>query len=475
MRKIKTYSLYTLLLGFVWLGSCKIPAITSKQENTATPASYVDGKDSTNSATIKWKSYFKDPYLIALIDTALNNNQELNITMQEIEMSKNEVMARKGEYLPFLRLGAGAAGVKAGKYTWDGVSEESLKTTPDHGRNYIGEFMSGGMFSWELDLWKKLRNAKKAAAMRYLSSIEGKNFMVTNIIAEIASSYYELTALDNMLAIVNQNIEIQSNALRVVKLEKEAAKVSQLAVNRFEAQLLYTNNLQYEIKQNIIEAENKINFLVGRFPQQVKRNTASFNNPVFDPIFAGVPSQLLQNRPDIRQAELEMAASKLDVQSAKANFYPSISLTAGLGFEAYNPLYLIKPASIFYSLGSDLVAPLINKNAIKATYLNANAKQIQSVYNFERSILNAHIEVVNQLSQIENFTKSFETKSKEVDILTQSIDISNDLFRFARADYIEVLLTQREALDSKIDLIEIKLKQMVAKVNVYRALGGGWN
>jgi len=281
------------------------------------------------------------------------------------------VMARKGEYLPFLSLGAGAAAVKAGKYTWDGISEEDLKNNPDKGRKYIGEFMGGGIFSWELDLWKKLRNAKKAAAMRYLSSIEGKNFMVTNIIAEIAGSYYELIALDNMLAIVNQNIEIQSNALRVV-----------------EAQLLYTNNLQYEIKQNIVETENKINFLVGRFPQPIQRNSAAFNNPVSDPIFTGVPSQLLGNRPDIRQAELELAASKLDVQSAKANFYPSIGLRAGLGFEGYNPLYLIKPASIFYSLGSDLVAPLINKNAIKATYLNANAKQIQSVYNYERSIRN---------------------------------------------------------------------------------------
>ncbi|MEY3922349.1 MAG: hypothetical protein RL634_2110 [Bacteroidota bacterium] len=470
-----THKLVLFSLIFLWSSACKIPAITGKKEQTATPASYISSLDSTNSAAIKWKSYFKDPNLVALIDTALKNNQELNITLQEIEMSKNEVMARKGEYLPFLRLGAGAAAVKAGKYTWDGISEEDLKNNPDKGRKYIGEFMGGGIFSWELDLWKKLRNAKKAAAMRYLSSIEGKNFMVTNIIAEIAGSYYELIALDNMLAIVNQNIEIQSNALRVVKLEKEAAKVSQLAVNRFEAQLLYTNNLQYEIKQNIVETENKINFLVGRFPQPIQRNSTAFNNPVSDPIFTGVPAQLLGNRPDIRQAELELAASKLDVQSAKANFYPSIGLRAGLGFEGYNPLYLIKPASIFYSLGSDLVAPLINKNAIKATYLNANAKQIQSVYNYERSILNAHIEVVNQLSQIENYTKSFETKSKEVEILTQSIDISNDLFRFARADYIEVLLTQREALDSKIDLIEIKLKQMVGKVNVYRALGGGWN
>lgn len=475
MRKLKKHSWYLLLICLVCLNSCKIPAITSKTENIATPASYGSGQDSTNIVNIKWKNYFKDPYLTVLIDTALKNNQELNIIMQEIEMSKNEVMARKGEYLPFLRLGAGAAGVKAGKYTWDGISEEDLKNNSEKGRKYIGEFLGGGMFSWELDFWKKLRNAKKAAAMRYLSSIEGKNFMMTNIIAEIAGSYYELLALDNLLAIINQNIEIQSNALRIVKLEKEAGKVSQLAVNRFEAQLLYTNNLQYEVKQNIVETENNINFLVGRSPQHIQRNMASFNNSLEDPILAGVPSQLLEHRPDIRRAEMELAASKLDVQSAKANFYPSISLTAGLGFQAYNPLYLINPASIFYSLGSDLAAPLINKNAIKATYFNANAKQIQAVYNFEQSILNAHIEVVNQLSQIENFTKSFETKSKEVEILTQSIGISNDLFSYARADYIEVLLTQREALDSRIDLIEIKRKQLAAKVHIYRALGGGWN
>jgi len=281
-------------------------------------------------------------------------------------------------------------------------------------------------------------------------------------------------ALDNMLVIVNQNIELQKNVLQIVKQEKEAAKVTQLAVNRFEAQLLYTTNLQYEIKQSIVEAENKINFLVGRFPQRVQRNSSSFDTQLQDPIFAGIPSQLLANRPDIRQAELELAASKLDVASARANFYPSFGLSAGLGFQAYNPLYIIKPASIFYNLGGELMAPLINKNAIKATYFNANAKQIQAVYQYEQSILNAHIEVVNQLSKIDNYRKSVETKSNEVSILTRSIDISNDLYRSARADYMEVLLTQREALDSRIDLTEIKLKELLAKISIYKALGGGW-
>jgi outer membrane protein TolC len=257
-------------------------------------------------------------------------------------------------------------------------------------------------------------------------------------------------------------------------MEKDAAKVSQLAVNRFEAQLLNTKNLQYEIRQQIIETENRLNFLAGRFPQPVRRNAALFNTSMTDTVFAGIPSQLLSNRPDIRKAEWELAAAKLDVKVARANFYPSFRLTAGAGLQAFNPVYLVDPESILYNLAGDLVAPLINKNAIRSVYMNANAKQVQAVYNYERTVLNAHIEVVNQLSQMDNYTKSYATKSEEADILTRSVGISNNLFRSARADYVEVLLTQREALEARIDLIEIKLKQLEAKINIYKALGGGW-
>ncbi len=475
MKKIKIAKYVFLLFCILWLGACKTPAITDKQENKSVPASYKNSQDTINSITIKWRAYFTDPNLLAIIDTALLNNQELNITLQEIEMSKNEIMARKGEYLPFVNLGIGAGVDKAGKYTWDGFSEEDLKDNPDKGPKYIGDFLAGANFSWELDVWKKLRSAKKSAMLKYLSTTEGKNFMVTNIIAEIAESYYELLALDNLLAIIQQNIELQTSALQVVKFQKEAAKVTQLAVNRFEAQLLNTKNLQYDIQQKIIETENRINFLAGRFPKPIIRNSADFNNSPLDIIQSGIPSQLLVNRPDIRQAELQLSAAKIDVEVAKANFYPSFRLSAGVGFHAFNPGYLIRPESILYNLAGDMMAPLINKNAIKSTYFNANLQQIQAVYNYERSILNAHIEVVNQLSRIENYVKSYETKSKEVEILTQSITISNSLFRSARADYMEVLLTQREALESRMQQIEIKMKQMSAKVNIYKALGGGWN
>lgn len=462
------------LVCTAWLAACKVPAIVSKQENKHVPASYANSTDTSNIAGIHWKSYFNDPYLIALIDSALLHNQELNIVLREIAMSNNEVMARRGEYLPFVQLRAGALTDKSGKYTWNGFNEEDLKANPDKAPKYFGDFMVGAAMSWELDVWKKLRTAKKAAVLRYLSTTEGKNFLITNIVAEIASSYYELIALDNMLAIVEQNIELQTNALELVKLEKNAAKVTQLAVNRFEAQLLNTKNLQYAIRQQIVETENRINLLAGRFPQPVLRNTTSFNQLVTDSILVGVPSQLLTNRPDIRQAELELAAAKLDVQVARANFLPSFRLTAGVGLDAYNPAFVFRPSALMYELAADAVAPLINRRAITAAYFNANEKQTQAVFNYERSILNAHIEVVNQLAALSNFRQSYDTKAKEVDILNQSTIISNNLFRSARADYIEVLLTQREALDSKIELIEIKLKQFEAKVNVYKALGGGW-
>jgi len=464
----------SLVLTF---SACKVPGLVQKTENTNVPGTYANStqQDTVNVAQLKWKEYFTDPNLDSLIDTALKNNQELNITLQEIEVAKSEIRARKGEYLPFIGL-QGSAGVdKVGRYTNIGALEENLpikegKAMPEP----LQDYRVGAYASWEADIWGKLHNAKKAAVSRYLSSVEGKNFMVTNLIAEIANSYYELLALDNQLDIVKQNIQIQTNALQIVKLQKESTRVTELAVRRFQAQVLNTQSLQYNIQQQITETENRLNFLVGRFPQAVTRTKTPLTDLVPEIIQSGLPSQLLANRPDIKQAENDLAAAKLDVKVAKARFYPSLGISAGIGYQAFNPSYLIKPQSLLYSLAGDLTAPLINRNAIKATYISANAKQVQAVYNYEKTILNAYVEVANQLAKVDNLAKSYNLKSQEVDALNQSIDISNTLFQSARADYMEVLMTQRDALESKFDLIETKLQQMNARVNIYKALGGGW-
>ncbi|QDH77931.1 efflux transporter outer membrane subunit [Echinicola soli] len=457
--------------------SCKTPSVVEKTPNTAVPESFDSSSDATNTVRLPWQKFFTDPYLNALIDTALGNNQELNIILQEIAVSKNEIKVKKGEYLPSVDIRAGAGVDKVGRYTSRGASEATTEIEP--GRKMpepLPDFMVGAFASWEADIWGKLHNAKRAAVTRYLSSVEGKNFMVTNLIAEIANSYYELLALDNQLAIVKRNIKIQSDALAIVNLQKSAAKVTELAVKKFEAEVFHTKSLQYDIQQEITEAENKINFLVGRFPQPVLRDSEAFIDLVPKQVQAGLPAQLLDNRPDIRQAEMELAAAKLDVKVAKARFYPSLGISAGIGFQAFNPSYLIKtPESLLYSLAGDLAAPLINRNEIKATYKSANSKQIQAVYKYEKTILNAYVEVANQLAKIKNLEKSYGLKEKEVQVLTTSINIAGDLFKSARADYMEVLLTQRDALESKFDLVETKMQQMNAFVNMYQALGGGWN
>ncbi|MGJ8661140.1 MAG: TolC family protein [Bacteroidota bacterium] len=469
-----TAGIVSLMLLF---SACKNLKITSKQEDKTVPETYMSSQDTTNSAAQKWKEFFADPYLSALIDSSLSNNQELNIIMQEINMSNNEVMARKGAYLPTLDVGAGAGVEKVGRYTSAGASEATTDIEPGRAMpDPVPNLQVAAFANWEVDIWKKLRNARKSALSRYLASVEGRNFMVTNLISEIANSYYELLALDNQLKIVRQNIDIQTNALQVVKLQKEATRVTELAVRRFEAQVYYTKSMQFAIQQSIIETENRINFLVGRYPQPVARSKEDFNSIMPTIMQTGVPSQLLQNRPDIRQAENQLAATKLDVKVARANFYPSLNLSAAVGLQAINPAFLVKaPESILFSLLGDLVGPVINRNEIKAMYFNANSKQTQAVYNYQRTILTAFIEVSNQLSNIDNLEKSYDLKSKQVAALMESVQISNDLFKFARADYMEVLLTQRDALESRFELIETKKQQMNAMVNMYRALGGGWN
>lgn len=473
-RSIKL-AVHPCLLALLSLSAC-VPGLKVREARRAAPAIYTASTDSTDAAKVPWRQFFKDPDLCGLIDSALANNQELNIMLQEIEIARNEVRARKGEYLPFVELGAAADMERVGEFTRNGSLEHNLDIK--EGTKFpepLPNFQLSVRASWELDVWKKLRNAKKAAIMRYLGTIEGRNFMVTHLVAEIANAYYELMALDNQLEILRGNIAIQQNALDIVKQEKLAAKVTELAVRRFEAEVLKNQSNLFEIQQRILETENRINFLVGRYPQPVTRNTQGFSSIVPDTIYAGLPSQLMSYRPDIRRAELELAAAKLDVSSARANFYPSVRLTAGAGLNAFDAAYLVEtPASLMYNLAGDLVAPLINRNAIKAAYGNANARQLQAVYDYERTVLNAYVEVVNQLANIRNLRGSYDLRAQQVATLNSSITISSNLFRSARADYMEVLLTQRDALESKFDLVETRMRQMNAMVNVYQALGGGW-
>jgi len=475
-KRLIYISLGVLFTAVIMTG-CKTPSLMEKSVDRSLPEAFANHQDTSNTAKVDWEEYFSDAHLVGLIDTALIRNQELNIMLQEIAIAKFEIGARKGEYLPSVDLKAGSGVDKKARYTPEGASEATTDIEP--GREMpepVPDFQLGAIASWEVDIWRKLRNAKESAVKEYLATEQGKNFMMTQLVAEIANSYYELLALDNQLEILNQNIEIQSNALKIVKLQKQASRVTELAVRKFQAEVMHTKSLKYKIQQRIVETENKINYLLGRYPQPIERSSQNIIDIMADSVQTGIPSQLLNNRPDIKEAEYKLAAAKLDVKVAKANFYPSLDISAGIGFQAFNPSYLVKtPESMLYNIAGDLMAPLINRKAIKAQYYSANSQQIQAVYEYERTVLNAYVEVVNQLSNINNLKQSYELKAQQVEALNESIQIANDLFRSARADYMEVLLTQRDALESKFELVETKKEQMNAKVNIYQALGGGWN
>lgn len=482
MYKFKSYQ-YGIALGIcLTVAGCKAPAPeAAPTTSTPVPESFgitAQTQDANNNTSaLVWKEYFKDQNLVDLIDVALKNNQELNITLQEIEIAKNDIRVKKGLLLPTVGVRAGAGVEKVGRYTSQGAGDATTEIKPGvETPDPLGDFTISAYANWEVDIWKKLRNSKKAALNRYLATVEGKNFVITNLIAEVADSYYELLALDTQLDIVKQTIKLQTNALEIVKIQKQAARATELGVKKFEAEVLTSQSLEFGILQQIKETENKINFLLGRYPQEIKRtNTNNFLSLLPATVSSGIPSQLLANRPDVKQAELELVASKLDVKVARAEFYPSLDISAAVGVQAFKPSYLFTfPESILYSLAGDLAAPLINRNAIKAEFASANARQLQALYNYDRTVLNAYLEVSNQLSKIENLQKGYDLKSKQVDALNTSIDVSNDLFKSARVDYFEVLMTQRDALEAKLELVDTKKEQLNAAVHVYRDLGGGW-
>ena len=432
--------------------------------------------ETKNIGNTPWKEFFTDLNLQKLIETALVNNQELMKTYQEIEMAKSNVLYQKGKLSPFVNAGGSIGVKKAGRYTSEGAGDASTNMEGDHPiPDPLFNYEGGLNASWEIDIWKKLRDEKDAAVAHYLSTVEGKNFILSNLIAEIANNYYELIALDRQLDIIHQYIQINEKALEIAKIQKEAAATTELAVKKFEAELAKSKAQEYIIKQDIAEKENIINALTGRFPQNIERSTENMMPPLPEQIFTGIPSQLLENRPDIRQAEYELTASKLDVDVARKEFYPSLGISASLGLEAFKPNYLVKfPESVAYHLAGELAGPLINKSAIKANFQYANAKQLEALYEYDKTILNAYLEVSTKMSKIKNLNQYYELKNQESKALEKSIDIAQLLFKNSRADYLEVLMNNRDLLDAKMELVEAQKNQLTSVVEIYKSLGGGW-
>ncbi len=480
---MKTTIKINLFAASLLLTACKAPMATVVQDQVKNnlPAGYTQDQekpaDSTqNSGLVPWKEFFNEPHLSSLIETALKNNQELMITLQQIEIAKSDALYKSGRLKPAVTAGIGAGLDKAGRYTSEGAGDATTEIKPGKEMpDPLGDFSAGFSADWEADIWHKLRTEKQSAVAHYLATVEGKNFVLSSLISEIAENYYDLLALDNQLDVIRQYIQLQQKAVEMSKIQKQAAAATELAVKKFQAELAGSKATEYTLLQEITEKENTLNALLGRYPQPIERDKTSFLSIVPKTVYTGIPSQLLANRPDIKQAELELQSAKLDVEAARKAFYPSVDISATLGLNAFNPTYLTRiPESLAYSIAGDLAGPLINKTAIQAEFKAADARQIQALYEYDKSILNGYLEVSNLMSKIHNADGYYQLKSEESKELDESIGIAEQLFRNSRADYLEVLTNQRDALEARMELIEAKVQQLNTVVAIYKSLGGGW-
>jgi outer membrane protein, multidrug efflux system len=456
------------------LPSCGIPPLRHPEPGPGLPTDFNRATSSDNSSQLGIEEFYNDRMLTCLIEKALLDNRELKNLNEEVQIAGNEVLARSGAYLPFVSVASTTGLNRYSRFTEEGAGILDDPFLPGkHFTNPSGNFGTGVNLSWQLDIYRQLRNARDAAAQRYTAASEKRNYFVTTLVAEIAENFYRLMALDKRLENLDQIIELQKQSLEIAKSRKEFARSTELGVLRFQAELQRNYSEKLIINQSIIEGENRINFLVNRYPQRVERDSANFYDLEIHPLSLGVPSQLLQNRPDIRQAERELAAAGLDVKVARVNFFPQLVITGAVGLQSLLINHLFEPNAVVGDIAAGLVGPLINKRAIRAQYLTANARQLQSIYNYQRVILEAFTQVINRVTMVENYSNSIEIKKQQLKSLTAAVTYAEDLFQNARIEYIDVLFSQRDLRDARVVLIDTKTEQLAAIVKTYQALGGG--
>jgi len=476
MKNKKIQIFYSFLVLLI-LNGCKTLNTNLSINEKKIPKTYsVLHTDSNALAQMEWRQFFADTLLVKLIDTALAGNIDLQLALQRIESARADVKMSSGAILPQVGINVNGGVRRFGLYTMDGAGNITTEITPGQIVPInLPDMYTGLNASWEIDIWGKLRSKRKSAVATYLSSIEGTNFVISNLIGDVAISYFELLALDRELDYIGETIKKQQKALEVVSIQKETGRATELAIQQFEAQLLNSRVLEIEIKQQIIERENLINFLLGRYPQSIQRNTEALFQDVPSNLALGIPSQLLANRPDIREAEFQLKASMFDLKAAKSAFYPNINITAALGFQAFNPKFLfLTPSSVAYTALGGIFAPVLNMSSLKAQFNTAKSNQLTAMYNYQKTILNGFVEVMNELSNIENLERVNLLRKKQSEALAKSVELSNELFIASKASYLEVLLAQQNSLQAQLELIDLNKRQKIAMVNIYKALGGGW-
>ena len=468
--KSKLYYVITILVILMSIVACKTPQATMP-EDTLKDSLPTLSKDSSVAISPAWREFFQDPMLQKLIETALQNNQDLKITLQELAIARSAITAKQAALLPSVTANIGAGVSKVGRYTAEGAGNVGTEITPGHKiPTVIPDLAPSLQVDWTIDLWNKLNSGKKAAVERYLASEAGQRAIKSQLVADVAENYYLLLALDYKLSVMQQYISLQKDAVRIAQIQKEADADTQLAVEKFEAELAKAQADEFLLRQSIVETENNLNLLLGRFPQTIQRTKVDFLQLPMPTTAHSLSTQLLLQRPDVIQAEHQLKAAKWDVETARKEFLPSFNISAAIGLNAFNPKYLFKlPESLVFNALGGLTAPLINKKAIQANFAQADALQIEALYNYDKTLLTAFIETSTLQSKISNIKLLQQFKQKQSDALIRAVSAAQKLYLNNRATYLEVIDSERGQLDCKMELIDAKSQQLSTLIEMYSA------
>ncbi len=462
------YTRGIILLGLITLIGLPSCGVMNKYKTPQPDSKNLYGEmtssDTTTIANKPWKEYFTDTYLVTLIDEGIQNNVDLQIAYTRIQQAEASLGMAKAAYFPDVSL--------------VGQVNHSRSSNGQNGKDVLGyhstDYTLGVSATWELDIWGKLNRQSKAKYAQFLSSYAYKNLIQTSLIANIATSYYSLLALDEKLAITVETIKLLEENVETMEALKKSGLQNGAAVEQSKALLYSTQTSVPDLESQIRELENSICTLLGRKPGTITRSAIHSQQYPLQ-LEYGVPAQMLAKRPDVQQAELSFRSAFELTNAAQASFYPSITLSSGtIGFGTNNTLSnFFKPENIFASIIGGLTQPIFAKKQLTGNLKIAKAQQQEALLTFEQTVLSAGQEVTDILFSFESSLKKNETREKQIEACQNSVYFTNELLKAGDANYTEVLNAEQNLLSAQLNRVNDKLEQLQYSVNLYKALGGG--
>ena len=418
-------------------------------------------QDSLSLADVSWRELFTDPILAGYIDEGLQNNLDIRVALQQIEAAEAYMKQGKAGYLPTLNIGA------------SGATQNPSENGQLGGVGTVSQFDLSANLSWEADIWGKIRSSDRATQARYLQSVAGHQAVKTELIATIATLYYQLLALDEQLRITEQTIENRENSLETTRALKDAGSLTEVGVKQTEAQLYRAQAVLVDLENNIRLLENAFSIVLGDAPHEINRGSLA-EQEIAAELKIGVPAQLLRNRPDVIAAEYNLMNAFQLTNVARSSFYPSLRLTASTGLQSLEFKDWFSANSIFASVIGNLAQPIFNQRQIRTQYEVAQAQEEIALLDFRRSLLVASREVSDALYNYEAAVERMEIKLNEFEAYDLATTYSEELLNNGMANYLEVLTARENALNSQLELINTELDKFIAIIDLYQALGGGW-